>query len=52
MAKTRGVYPNVTVSLRDFYGTFMTSFPLSGILHSVKAGDVIVWRIIPDAVHS
>ena len=37
--KARGFYPNVTVFLRDFYGTFMTSLPPSDILSSVKAGD-------------
>ena len=38
MAKSLGFYPNVTVSLRYFYGTFTTSLPPFVILPNVKAG--------------
>jgi hypothetical protein len=33
-----GLYSNVTASLHDFYGSFMTFLPPSAILPSVKAG--------------
>jgi hypothetical protein len=35
------LYENATASLRNFYGTFTTTLPPSGILHSVKADDAL-----------
>ena len=44
--KKRGVCPNVTVSLRYFYGTFTTSLPPFVILPSIKADDALERRSI------
>ena len=38
--RAQSFYQNVTASLRDFYGTFTTSLPLSVILHSVTVNDL------------
>jgi hypothetical protein len=41
IANAQGFYQNITAFLRDFCGTFTTSFPASVILHSVKADDTL-----------